>query len=176
MRFFYATILSSLLLFQSACLSPKPAHFDTITVRGTPEFQKQVTNALQLLKTKTPSGYRIVTNDIGIIRQAKRSGMRAWTSPPVFDLSVTTASYSLTWCAGSIAHDSMHSELYHDYLRQNPTKRHVPDDVWTGEASETLCSGHQIRVLQELNAPLHEINWCSGTNKYWDIGYRNRSW
>ncbi len=171
-----ATFVYTLLFCISGCRTPQAACFDSITVRGTPEFQKQVTNALLLLKVKAPASYCEITNYIGTIRQWKRSGMRAWTSPPVFDLANRTAFYSLTWCASSILHDSMHSELYHNYLTQNPGARRVPDTAWKGEAAEIRCSEHQAQVLRQIGAPSHEINWCTDTNRYWEIKYHDRFW
>jgi hypothetical protein len=176
MRHLWKVILFAGLPFLSGCAAPKACHFDVVVVHGTPKFQKQVTNALQLLTTKAPAAYVTVTNEIGIIRQAKRSGMRAWTSPPTFDLTEGTAFYSLSWCAGSIAHDSFHSKLYHDYLRKNPKARRVPDAAWKGEDAETRCSEHQIRVLKQIDAPIHEIDWCGDTNRYWEVKYRDRHW
>src|SRR5687768_2358055 len=87
----------------SGCVSTKTTRLDTIAVRGTPEFQEQVVSSLALLKTKVPGAYATITNEIGIIEQGKRSGMRAWSDPPRFELTSGTAFYSLTWCAGSIA-------------------------------------------------------------------------
>ena len=176
MRNLSQNIVCAVLAFGCGCVAPKPARFDTVAVYGSPDFQRQITNALLLLKTKVPFDYVTVTNEIGIIQQAEHSGMRAWTKPPTFDLTLGSAFYSLTWCAASIAHDSTHSKLYHDYLRQNPKARRVPDSAWKGQAVEMRCSEDQVRVLKEIGAPVHEINWCTDTNKYWEVKYRDRYW
>lgn len=156
-------------------IAVKICHFDMVALHGTAKFQEQITNALQLLKTKAPTAYVTVTKEIGIIRQATHSGMNAWTNPPTFDLTERTAFYSLTWCAGAIAHDSFHSKLYHDCLRKNPRKG-VPDAAWKGEEAEARCLEYQIRVLKEIEAPVHEIDWCRAPNKYWEVKYRDRHW
>lgn len=149
-----------------------PKQLDGINIVGTPKFQDQVIAALVLLKTRSPEAYLIVSNYIGAIATARRSGMAAHRSPPTFDLSEQTAFFSLTWCAGAIAHDSFHSKLYHDYLRSHPDSKSVPDDVWTGEAAELKCLAHQMQVAREVDAPMIEIDWLAKTNHhYWEKQY-----
>jgi len=174
-RFVFA--LAGLVLFVSGCAAPKEGkRFDSVVIRGTPGFSERVENALALLKTNSPGAYGIVTNYVGIIEQAKHSGMRASSKPPKFDLNERTAFYSLTWCAGTIAHDSFHSKLYADYLKEHP-KRRVPDKIWMGEEAEKRCLEHQVAVLQEIGAPTREVTWCGETtNRYWEVKYRNRTW
>jgi hypothetical protein len=155
----------------------KPKRFDGIKITGTPEFKDQVIGALVLLKTRSPEAYQIVTNYIGAIAQASRSGMAAQRNPPTYDLNERSAFHSLTWCAGSIAHDSIHSKLYHDYLRQHPGSNTVPDDIWTGEAVELRCLAHQIQVSKEIDAPSSEIGWLVKTNHHWwEDNYRRVNW
>jgi hypothetical protein len=158
------------------CVAPKRAHHDQLIIRGTARFEDQVQKALALLQGKATGAYTVVTNDIGVIQQSKRSGMKAYLNPPRFEMSDGTAFYSLTWCAGCIAHDSFHSKLYHDYLRAHPGARSVPDPVWTGEAAEKACSEHQIQVLKDIGAPVAEVDWCRQTNQYWKVKYRDRNW
>jgi len=156
---------------------PKSTRLDDLEIRGTATFVNQVVAALTLLRTNSPEAYRIVTNNIGIIKQAKRSGMAAYSTPPAFELNGRTAFHSLTWCAGCIAHDSFHSKLYHDYLKQHLGAERVPDDVWTGEAAEWRCLEHQTRVLKDIGASFDEISWSSETNnRYWEVDYNKRDW
>ena len=108
-----ALILALVLTFSGA----SSRQFDGIQIKGTTKFNEQVVSALILLRDKSPEGYRIVTNYIGAINQARRSGMRVDFVPPTFEMANPTAFYSLTWCAGSIAHDSFHSKIYHDYRK-----------------------------------------------------------
>src|SRR5688572_9506659 len=84
---------------------------------GSLQFSNQVHHALLLLRSRDTNAYGMVTNYIGRIEQGKRSGMWAYKSPPTYEMSDSTAFYSLTWCAATIAHDSFHSKLYHDYLK-----------------------------------------------------------
>src|SRR6266540_2837275 len=73
---------------------PKSTRLDGLEIRGAANFNNQVVTALTLLRTKSPEAYRIVTNNIGIIKQAKRSGMAAYSIPPTFELNGRTAFYS----------------------------------------------------------------------------------
>jgi hypothetical protein len=155
----------------------KGARLDGLEIQGTANFEKQVVAALTLLKTKSPGAYQIVTNHIGIIKQAKHTGMAAYSTPPTFELNGRTAFYSVTWCAAGIAHDSLHAKLYHDYLKQHPGNDLVPDDVWTGEAAERRCLRHQTRVLKDIGASVDEISWSRETTKrYWEVDYNKRDW
>jgi hypothetical protein len=85
--------------------------------------------------------------------------MRAYDDPPTFDLSPKTANYSETWCAGSIAHDTYHSKLYHEYLDAHEGP--VPDEEWGGKAKELECNRFQARVLKDIGAPDYEITYVS---------------
>jgi len=156
---------------------PRSFHFDNISIRGSPRFQGQVVSALALLRTKSPDGYQIITNNIGAITQSKHSGMAAYRKPPTFELNDQTAFYSVTWCAGSIAHDSIHSKLYLDYLKRN-ARMNVPTNIWIGEAAEKVCSEHQVRVLIQIGAPSNEITHCiwNPADRYWEVDYQKRNW
>ena len=156
---------------------PGPARFDSLRISGNPRFQQQVSSALSLLRGRSPDGYQIVTNNIGIIAQAKHSGMAAYRDPPTFDLNDRTAFYSVTWCAGSIAHDSMHSKLYFDYRRAHAGAS-VPDNVWIGETVEKACTDHQHHVLLQIEAPSNEIAQCvwNPKDRYWEVDYTKRNW
>src|SRR5258705_6649488 len=163
--------LATVLMIASGCVTPRlGTRYDSIIIRGTPEFKAQVENALTLLKMNSPAAYAIATNYIGIIEQGKHSGMGAWLKVPKFELNDRTAFYSLTWCAGAIAHDSYHSKLYADYRREHPEARRVPDKIWTGESAEKQCLEHQLAVLKDIGAPTHEIEWTAAPgNRYWDV-------
>ena len=155
----------------------KGTRLDGLEIQGTATFEKQVIAALTLLKTKSPEAYHLVTTHIGLIKQAQRTGMAAYATPPTFELSGRTAFYSLTWCAASIAHDAFHAKLYHDYLQQHPGHAFVPNAVWMGEAAERHCLRHQTRVLKDLGAEVEEIRWSRAlTHRYWEVEYHKRDW
>jgi len=130
---------------------------DPEIVGGT-QYSNRVQQALHLLATRDPDTYAIVTNNIGRIHESEHSGMRAPETPPTYDMSDVTANYSVTWCAATIAHDSYHSKLYHDYLKTHTGP--VPEDVWTGTHAEQECMQHQLAVMQHIGCPAAEINWA----------------
>ena len=173
----FGAIIACLLL-TSGCnrsASQVSERFDNLSIRGTPQFVRQVDGALVLLRARAPSAYAIVTNQVGIIRQAEHSGMRADEQPPVFDLNNRSAFQSVTWCAGVIAHDSLHSQLYHDYRKAHPTP--VPPGAWTGHDAETRCLAHQVLVLGQIGAPASEVSYCKAIKPdYADVPYEKRNW
>lgn len=124
-----------------------------------PDFFIQVRAALELLRERAPADYKLIENDIGLIKEVEAwhlSGMNPLAAPPTFSLSITTARVSVTWCAGAIAHDACHSRLWHAYSRANGTSA-VPDSAWGGQAMELKCIGYQIGVMQKIGAPDSEI-------------------
>jgi len=175
--------LAFILMIVGGCASPDSSqsrHFDSISIRGTPQFDEQVEKALTLLKTQSPAGYAIVTNYIGIVQQYEHSGMEVHHNPPIFQLNTDSAYVSVTWCAGVIAHDSFHSKFYFEYKKQHPWAIRVPDDIYSGEQAERACSEHQMSVLKDIGAPASEVDWCrqceTQTNQYWKVKYQNRNW
>jgi len=130
-----------------------------LEIKGSTEFINQVSQALALLKEKAPKAYSVVTNYVAKIEQGKRSGMWAYKDPPTYEMADATTFYSVTWCAGSIAHDALHSMLYHEHKKKH--RGRVPDEVWLGVEAEKICLKHQLKVLKNINAPKHEIDYCS---------------
>jgi len=181
-RNFVATALTLAALVLLAILAicfngHRSKRVDTIDITGTTPFKEQVANSLMLLKTRSPQSYGVVTSYIGRILQAKHSGMAAYEAPPTLELNDRTAFYSVTWCASSIAHDSIHSKLYTDYRMRHPGDAYVPNEVWTGPDVERQCCEHQTRVLQQIGAPPSEISWPAQTNnRFWEVDYAKRNW
>ena len=107
--------------------------------------------------------------------------MWAYRKPPTFEMSDATAFYSVTWAAATIAHDSFHSKLYHDYLKAHGGR--VPPGVWTGIAAEQECTKHQLAVMKRIGASKHEIDHAltrmdghyTKDGETWDE-YRKRTW
>jgi hypothetical protein len=168
---------AALVLITVLCNALRPTRFDNLEISGSAPFKEQIANSLTMLRNRSPESYGVITSYIGRISQAKHSGMVAYQDPPTLELNDRTVFYSLTWCASSIAHDSIHSKLYNDYRKLHPEGVYAPDEVWTGAEAETKCREHQMRVLQQLRAPLNEIKWLSQTNnRYWEIDYSKRDW
>lgn len=140
-------------------LNPRESSIEGIQVRGSEEFTTQVGKALALLREKSPEDLAVVQRYVGRIQEQSRSGMRAYDDPPTFDLSMTTASYSVSWCAGSIVHDAFHSKLYNDYRAAHGEP--VPDGEWTGQAAEMKCIVVQMSSLKSIGAPEYEIEYVS---------------
>jgi hypothetical protein len=138
---------------QSEELPPGPE------VLGDEKFSAMVNDALDLLREKAPEAYIIVAENVGRIKQSPQSGMAAEEDPPTFELADTSAYYSLTWCAAVIAHDSYHSKLYHDYKNQHGLP--VPHEHWAGVATESICNAHQIKVMEAIEAPQHELDYMA---------------
>jgi len=139
-----------------------------VEIRGSPEFTRQTEKALSLLQNKAPDAFLKVQYFIGIIEQGEHSGMWAYEDPPRYEVSDMTAFYSVTWYAGTIAHDATHSQLYHEYLIQHGNP--VPQDVWGGTKVELFCILYQINVMKSIDAPQFEIDYLiSLDGKYYDI-------
>ena len=148
---------------------------------GSLRYSNQVHQALSLLKVRDTNAYAIMTNYVGRIKEGDHSGMWAYSTPPTYEMSDTTAFYSLTWCAATIAHDSFHSKLYHDY--QQSHRGPVPDEIWSGRAAEQKCMKHQLIVMQHIGATQLEIDWAkkqadghyAKENESWD-DFNHRKW
>jgi hypothetical protein len=155
--FLLAVILAAAayLVKRNAAVSRQSGASSEIEIVGSENYVCQVEKALALLKSKAPDAFAIVERDVKRIQQGDRSGMWAYSTPPTYVMSDKTAFASLTWCAATIAHDSYHSKLYHDYLRTHSNA--VPEDVWTGQAAERECMKHQIAVMRQIKAPKSEI-------------------
>ena len=105
--------------------------------------------------------------------------MAADKTPPTSYISANLFMQTPTVMAAGLAHESLHSKLYHDFLRKNPNSI-VPDEVWGGETVEKECCDLAVRVLEEIGAPASEIataaNIWSPTNRYWEIPLDQRDW
>lgn len=145
-----------------------------IEIYGSMNFVRRVADALELLRDNSPKSFAVIQQYMGRIQENSRSGMRAYADPPTFDFSMTSAGYSLTWCAGAIAHDAYHSKLYHDYRRVHGEP--VPDDAWWGQAREMECNQFQLHVLYEIGAPDAETKYLSTLDgSHFDIDGDGRS-
>lgn len=189
-RFVVGVLLASLIGFVAfeTWIEIHPVTLDGILIRGEAKFKKHVVAALGLLKTRSPFAYAIVTNNIGIFAQSKHSGMEAECEPPTSYLHDKRDWESTEAYAATIAHESFHSKLYHDYLKKVGARdasswlpavrdrRIVPDAVYSGEAAEKACWEHQARVLKEVGGSPSEIGNWDPSNRYWEIPFFQRDW
>lgn len=127
-----------------------------LEIVGSVQFSNQVHQALMLLRSRDTNAYVIVTNYVRRIQQGERSGMWAYKTPPTYEMSESTAFYSVTWCAATIAHDSFHSKLYHEHRHAHAGP--VPDRVWTGTTAEKLCMKHQLLVMERIGSSPAELD------------------
>ena len=126
---------------------------------GSVRFSNEVSQAMQLLEAKDTEAYAIVKHYVGRIREGEHSGMWASETPPTFELNDITAFTSQTWCAATIAHDSFHSKLYHDYLKAHGGP--VPYSVWEGMKAEQQCMKYQLVVMEHIGATKREMDWAT---------------
>lgn len=159
-------------------------HRESISVPevvGSERFKEEVHRAIVLLQERDLAAYAILTNNVGRIKESQRSGMWAYATPPVYEMSDATAFHSVTWCAATIAHDSYHSKLYHGYRSAHSGP--VPDAAWTGAAAEQECMKHQLEVMHRIGASDWEIHYARTladghyvTNAASWQEYENRKW
>jgi hypothetical protein len=162
-----------------------PSMYGGVKIKGNSEFVAQTRAALTLLEQKAPDAFEKVQTYVGIIEQGQHSGMWAWEQPPRYEVGDTTAFFSVSWYASTIAHDATHSELYAQYQAAHPGEP-VPDDAYGGVEIERFCIGYQLEVARRIGAPQSEIDYLStldGTHCDvdhdgdcdWD-DYQNRNW
>ena len=149
---------------------------DGVEVRGSVAFRARTRKALELLRLSSLSG--AARNHVAVIRQGRRSGMKAWAVNPTFTVGKATWRHSVIWYAGAIAHDAYHAKLYFDAKGGNGGKE--PDnDAWTGVEAEKQCLAFQRRVLVELNADekiIAYIDRCAQNPTYQGHATGWRSW
>jgi hypothetical protein len=136
---------------------------DGIEVRGTAEFRRRTREALDQLKSLPQ--YSIIDASVAVIRQGRRSGMKAWAARPTFTVGSATWRHSACWAGDA-----------------EPCV-----DSWTGVEAEKLCLAFQRDVLAGLGADekiLVYIDDCAqnptfqGRNKGWKswLDYLRRWW
>jgi len=149
---------------------------DGVEVRGRAAFRARTREALELLRLSASFG--AARNHIAVIRQGRRSGMKAWAVKPAFTVGKATWRHSAVWYAGAIAHDAYHAKLYSDAKGGNRGKE--PDnDAWTGVEAEKQCLAFQRQVLLELNADekiIAYIDRCAQNPTYQGHTSGWRSW
>ena len=149
---------------------------NSVEVRGSPAFRVRTRDALEFLQSSPSFG--TARNHISVIRQGRRSGMKAWAEKPAFIVGAATWRHSAVWYAGAIAHDAYHAKLYCDAKGGNRGKQ--PDnDAWTGAEAEKVCLAFQRQVLLELHADdkiIAYIDHCAINPTYQGHPTGWRSW
>jgi hypothetical protein len=166
------------------CINRRWALMHGITIRGNDEFLLRTREALMLLSPLAQ--FQIIRGNLAVIRQARRSGMKAAAKNPTFLVGKPTWSHSPVWYAGAIAHDAYHAELYAD-AKQRSEGKEPQADCWTGTEAEKNCLAFQRQVLADLNADqtiLKYVDRCAeqpryqGSNRGWGswLDYIKRRW
>jgi hypothetical protein len=146
-----------------------------VEIIGSARFVNQIEAALTLIREKDTEAYNNIIKYIGRIQEADHSGMAASLDPPTFFFNERSAFYSLTWCAGDIAHDSYHSKLYHDYKAKYGDN--VPNEIWTGQEIEMKCLRYQIEVMRKIGAPQGEIDYLKSLDgSHYKVEFDKRGW
>ena len=138
--------------------------FSGIQLIGSDDFRLHVARSLVLLQLVDFKSFRRVTNAIGIVRENQRSGVWFTNDPPIIDFSAKWALRSLTWCAGGLAHETRHVELYRSRLKPlsyTDSAAHLKAafSVRTYkdfQKEELECFAFQAAVLKNLRGPSSE--------------------
>jgi hypothetical protein len=155
-----------------------------IEVTGNSDFLLRTKEALTLLQPLAE--FALIRMHLATIRQARRSGMKAWLPSPMFTVGKPTWQHSALWYAGAIAHDAYHAKLYREAKKRRGETEPDVDD-WTGAEAEKKCLGFQRQVLLALDADEKLIRYlesCAenptyqGYNKGWRgwLDYLGRRW
>jgi hypothetical protein len=147
-----------------------------IEVRGDANFRARTREALGLLK-QTPA-ISLVRTHVKVIRQGKRSGMRAWDHEPTFVAGRATWQHSPLWYAGAIAHDAYHAKLY-DLAMRIDGGGEPAADAWTGVDAEKKCLAFQYEVLQTLDSDATTLRYvarCAENPSYQGRNHGFGSW
>lgn len=144
-----------------------------IEVHGSHEFIERTKESLNFL-SPLPE-FAVIRDHIAVIRQARRSGMKAWLAKPTFAVGKPTWKHSALWYAGAIAHDAYHAKLYRDAERSH-TEAGLAADRWTGATAEQQCLEFQIRVLRQLDAAENVLRYLETCQEHPTYQGRNRGW
>ena len=147
-------------------------HFG-IAICGSEKFVRQTQASLDLLKPT--SQFEIIKANIAVIRQGKRSGMKARAQAPTFSAGKRTWQHSPVWYAGAIAHDAYHAKLYRD-AKTTGAGKEPGADVWTGTAAERKCLAFQRQVLLEIGADAPTIAYLEQCEENPTYQGDNRGW
>jgi hypothetical protein len=144
-----------------------------IAVVGDPEFRFRTEQALALLSPLAE--FQIIRENIRLIRQARRSGMKAAAKNPTFLVGKPTWSHSPAWYAGAIAHDAYHAELYANAKERSEGKE-PQADCWTGSEAEKQCLAFQREVLLAINADESMTRYIESWARNPTYQGRNKGW
>ncbi len=149
---------------------------DGIQIRGDDEFRLRTKDALHMLMSLPE--FAVIHDNVTVVAQGKRSGMKAWAAKPTFVVGPATWRYSALWYAGAIAHDAYHAKLYRD-AREGNRGEPPAANCWTGSEAEKKCLAFQKQVLAQLGADhkiIAHIERCAEQPTYQGRNTGWRSW
>ena len=149
---------------------------DGIEIQGKAAFRARTREALELLRLSASFG--AARDHIAVIRQGRRSGMKAWAVKPAFTVGAATWRHSAVWYAGAIAHDAYHAKLYCD-AKYGHRSREPDSNTWTGIEAEKKCLAFQRQVLVQLHADekiIAYIDHCAQNPTYQGRSDGWRAW
>jgi len=150
-----------------------------IPIIGDDSCKTKTNQALELLKNKANTVFEFVVIHVGVIECVDQgSGMKAFDTPPRYLAGKETVDAGTIWYAVTIAHDSYHSYLYSNYMKDNPQANYVPDDIWTGGNAEAESLAFQYDALVLIGASQSTLDYVKNTveSEYWEIPYEERWW
>jgi hypothetical protein len=141
-----------------------------VVILGDDAFVRANTEALELLKSKTPDVYALVLKHVGCLVSSKpvRVSSHSFAACCLVSLlahfSTTAvlmrpfgAELRIEQRAGILAHETYHAELYRLAQNRNPRQAVPEKNVYSGEYAESLCVAYQCKVLRRLGADEWEI-------------------
>ncbi len=123
--------------------------FLSFNIFGTDEFRQKVKKALKLLEKNR--WFKIINSYLNCIAEGMRSGVCCDSKSFLIGkktLGNNTRSATL-WLAGCIAHESLHSMLYHENKRPAGTVNSMEE--------EAMCCQFQLEVTRELSSRSRHI-------------------
>ena len=162
-----------------------------VVIIGDDAFVRATTEALELLKNKTPDVYALLQKHIGCVvsSKPKRVSSQSFAACCLVSLlahfSTTAvlmrpygAELRIEQRAGILAHETYHAELYRLAQSRNPRQKRPDTIYYSGEYAETLCISYECKVLRRLGADewtiyrterMLESKWWEAPGDGWDI-------
>jgi hypothetical protein len=121
----------------------------------------KTSEALKLLRDKTPEYYNLVVKYIGTIECSPKSGSSAFiyvSEKPPHVVVGGFAEASLEDFAAMLVHESVHSKQYQDFRANNPTAEYAPYESYGGRTGELTCMDVELDALLRLGGSQGRIN------------------
>jgi hypothetical protein len=153
-----------------------------VVIIGDDAFVQATSEALELLKNRTPDVHALLQKHIACVVSSKRTrvsshSFAAGCLTSLLAHSPTTVvlmrpygrELSTEKRAGVLAHETFHAELYRRAQGGNP-RQAAPEDAYSGERAESLCVAYECDVLRRLGVDEWEIHLNARRleSKWWE--------